>query len=91
MSSQETLREAFWQIANSPKVAVAAATSTTAIGALSSQAQIHGILVDASMFGGLVVTAILGCCHIVRFAILREELKKARAANLMQLNTEASK
>lgn len=78
MSSPETLREAVSQIAQSPKIAVAASTATAAIGAAASQADIHGFLVDASMFGGIIVTAILGCCHLVRFAILRQELKNLR-------------
>jgi len=87
MNSPETFREAVSQIINSPKVAIAASTSTAAIGAMADKADIHGWLVDASMFGGLIVTAILGCCHLVKFAILREELKKARAANeLKKLN-----
>lgn len=79
MSAPETLREAVSQVAQSPKIAVAVSTATTALGAAASQDIIHGYLVNASMIGGIIATAILGCCHLVRFAILRQELKNLRA------------
>lgn len=78
MNSPETLREAINQVAQSPKVAVAVSTATTAIGAAASQDYIHGFLVNASMVFGIIATAVLGGCHIVRFAILRQELKNLR-------------
>lgn len=76
----EPLREVVEQIATSPKIAVAASTGTAAMGAAADSIGIHGFLVDASMAAGLIVTAILGCCHMVKFAILRQELKNARRA-----------
>jgi len=78
MSANETLREVVSQVAQSPKIAVAVSTATTAIGAAASQDIIHGFLVNASMICGIIATAILGGCHLVKFHILRQELKNLR-------------
>lgn len=71
----ETLREAVQHVAESPKVAAAISTGTTAIGAAAASDLIHGMLVNASMVAGIIVTALLGCVHLAKYRILRRQLK----------------
>jgi len=84
-SAYESIREAVIYVASSNKVAVSVSTATTAVGAAASQDIIHGHLVNISMVLGICVTAILGCCHLVRLAISWQELKRVR----QQTNKEA--
>ena len=90
MNAPETIREAIIQVAQSPKVAIASSTATASIGALASQSGIHGMLVDISMGAGIIVTGILGCCHMVKFAILRHELEAMRRKMADEKITEKS-
>jgi len=70
----DSIRDAVIEAANSPKVAVAVSTATTAIGAAAAGELIHGILVNLSMMIGIIASSVLIKVHWTRYKILKRQL-----------------
>lgn len=76
---KDSIRDAVLEAVNSPKVAVAVSTATTAIGAAAAGELIHGILVNLSMLAGIIASSVLIKVHWTRYKILKRQLDNLEA------------